>query len=302
MVYQALHLLCGRHARDEIRYGFALYTAARICNSHELRQFAVAAKMAADAEQTFRAQAHAFANRALILRARSLLKARGPDAALVALERLELESISDSPERRYAEGLLHLTKAWVFEHQESWQQCLEEAEKISTNPSLLPRSLIAEGHLHRGIARVRLGSRSAGLAEIEQAIEIARDHKRVKIELAGMLALSEFLYSELPQEALRYWLQARQKATGVCSAFLWDWIRRLSPLFRSPVPVPMDQKFDQAYQQFVRLYLDYHGQRSGGDTGLSLSRYYRLRKKAEKGTAGRREATPQRRGVNPPRA
>lgn len=306
--YQALYFLRDDDGtpRDEIRTGFALYTASRVSASSSVEQFSFALQFARTAKRIFRAKGHVFETRAQIQEARVLVKMarfvrrRSPkDSQRVdqlleranALLTTDYPMVPDGPEKTYAQAECNLTLIWIAtiraaEDENQWQTARALADQILKNAGSLPRRLQAEAKLHRGRAWVQMGRVGDGRREIQEAREMAHDLSRVKVEIACALAEAESHVGTDIQEARLNWEYARRMGATVQSNFLREWIDELAPMLGGPVMIDLSGSFRKAERRFYRQYINYHStddkdvQAVLKSTGLTQSKYYRLLDKA----------------------
>jgi hypothetical protein len=127
---------------------------------------------------------------------------------------------------------------------------------------MLPKRLLAEGFMHRGLASIRLRTEdnlTKGREDLLRAIILAEEDRRPKIKLAALLGLAESYVADQPK-ALSFWNEALAMLQTVRSTFLRQWSDELAPQVRGPLTIEIKPttSLEKAQEAFEKAFLVYH--------------------------------------------
>ena len=212
--------------------------------------------------------------------------------------------IDDAEERNYVKAELARTQVWILEQEadngaasfDHWRECYKQAASIS-RLDRIPQRLKTEGLLHEGRALLNLALltkdeskgrrlRVRGCQKIEEAIKLAWDRQRRKIEANGYLTLAEGLAKTDPVEAAQALREADRIIKQAPSQYLKERLKKLGMLLTADgfATLYIDEAYETAKQNFDKLYFDLFETKAGGNwrlfqekTGLDKNRYYHFR-------------------------
>ena len=152
-------------------------------------------------------------------------------------------------------------------------------------PPRAPQRLLVDATLRLGQAEMKISNAGSGKGHIDQALMEATD-KYIKLEVASHLVVAEwYRMRDQKLDARNHWHIACQKADGLASEALSNWIDQVGASISTRLSININGPWKEVLAEFRDRY-DYHqylwSQANQEEfqkrTGLKKERYFKAKK------------------------